>query len=107
MPLGLIETTITNRLAVDPRIIYLGQTQSRVITTHAPSQVVIIQNQAVILITQDQVMITNLLILDILPAIIPDQVIVHHRLAHHILEEARLVRPEVVHPEVVKLVNKN
>ena len=53
-------------------------------------------------------MITNLLILDILPAIIPDQVIVHHRLVHLVRrEEVHLVRPEVVRLEVVKLVNKN
>jgi hypothetical protein len=67
----------------------------------------IIQNQVEIIIIQDLAMITNLLILDILPAIIPDQVIVHHRLVHHIREEAHLVRPEVVRLEVVKLVNKN
>ena len=66
-----------------------------------------IQNQVEIIIIQDLAMITNLQILDILPAITPDQVIVHHRLVHHIQEEARLVPPEVVRLEVVKLVNKN
>ena len=60
-----------------------------------------------IIIIQGLAMITNLLIQDNLPAIIPDQVIVHHRLVHHIREEVHLVRPEVVRPEVVKLVNKN
>ena len=67
----------------------------------------IIQNLAETMNIQGLAIIINLLILDILPVIIPDQVIVHHRLAHHILEEARLVRPEVVRLEVVKLVNKN
>lgn len=66
-----------------------------------------IQNQVEIIIIQDLAMITNLLILDILPAITPDQVIVHHRLVHLIREEVHLVRPEVVRLEVVKLVNKN
>jgi hypothetical protein len=108
MPLGLTETTITNLLAVDPRIIYLGQTQSRVITTHAPSQVAIIQNQAVIQITQDLVMIINLLILDIRQVAPPDQITAHHPLAHSdLLVE---VRPDLlveVRREVEKLVNKN
>ena len=66
-----------------------------------------IQNQVEIIIIQDLAMITNLQILDILPAITPDQVIVHHRLVHRFQEEARLVPPEVVRLEVVKLVNKN
>ena len=64
-----------------------------------------IQNQVEIIIIQDLAMITNLLILDILPAIIPDQVIVHHRLVRP--EGVRLVRPEGLRLEVVKLVNKN
>ena len=102
MPLGLTETTITNRLAADPRIIYLGQTQSRVITTHAPGQVAIIQNQAVILITQDQVMITNLLILDIRQVALPDQIT-----AHLLQEVAHLDLQVEVRREVGKLVNKN
>ena len=71
------------------------------------NQVEITQDQEEIIIIQDLAMITNLLILDILPAIILDQVIVHHRLVHHIREEVRLVRPEVVRLEVEKLVNKN
>jgi hypothetical protein len=66
-----------------------------------------IQNQVEIIIIQDLAMITNLLILDIRPAITLDQVIVHHRLVHHIREDVHLVRPEVVRLEVVKLVNKN
>lgn len=109
MPLGLTETTITNLLAVDPRIIYLGQTQSRVITTHAPSQVAIIQNQAVILITQDQVMITNLLILDIRQVAPPDQITAHllQEVAHLLQEVARPDLLVEVLQEVEKLVNKN
>ena len=107
MPLGLTETTITNLLAVDPRIIYLGQTQSRVITTHAPSQVAIIQNQAVILITQDQVMITNLLILDIRQVAPPDQITAHHPPAHLFQEVAHPDLQVEVRREVEKLVNKN
>ena len=69
------------------------------------NQAEIIQNQVEIIIIQDLAMITNLLILDILPAIIPDQVIVHHRLVRP--EGVRLVRPEGLRLEVVKLVNKN
>tara|TARA_B100001173_G_scaffold83383_1_gene71257 strand:+ start:194 stop:472 length:279 start_codon:yes stop_codon:yes gene_type:complete len=69
------------------------------------NQVETIQNQVEIIIIQGLAMITNLLILDILPAIIPDQVIVHHRLV--LPEGVRLVRPEGLRLEVVKLVNKN
>ena len=65
----------------------------------------IIQSLVGIIIIQGLGMIISLLILDILPAIIPDLVIVHHRLVHP--EVVRLVRPEVVRLEVVKLVNKN
>ena len=107
MPLGLTETTITNLLAVDPRIIYLGQTQSRVITTHAPSQVAIILNQAVIQITQDLVIITNLLILDIRQVAPPDQITAHHPLAHLFQEVAHPDLLVEVRREVGKLVNKN
>ena len=93
------------------RIIYLNLVQ--ILNLEAiiqiQNQVEIIQNQVEIIIIQGLAMITNLLIQDILPAIIPDQVIAHHRLAHHIREEVHLVRLlEVVRPaEVVKLVNKN